>query len=125
MIKLRAEHSFCSERLDFAPLQSRLCAFDGAARNMIIFAYLLAFLLFLLVGFLTLWNCWLISKGFTYIDYLVNFLKVLIRVCSTVRSFQAIYFYGLDERIAETCAKIVVGGNRTRDLRSLSDALTD
>ncbi|KAF8354658.1 dhhc-9 [Pristionchus pacificus] len=62
--------SFCSAFLDYAPLQAWICSIDGFSRNAVIFSYLLAALLMCLVGFLTGWNMFLISKGFTYIDYL-------------------------------------------------------
>ncbi|CAJ0572696.1 unnamed protein product, partial [Mesorhabditis spiculigera] len=64
------DHNYCNVQLDYAPLQGHICEFGELARNSIIFCYMLSFLLFLLVGGLALWNVYLISKGFTYVDYL-------------------------------------------------------
>uniref|UniRef100_A0A1I7WHM3 Palmitoyltransferase n=1 Tax=Heterorhabditis bacteriophora TaxID=37862 RepID=A0A1I7WHM3_HETBA len=68
-----AAKTYCTASLVMAPLQGYICSFDGFARNSIIFCYLLSILLFILVGILTSWNCYLISRGVTYIDYLVLF----------------------------------------------------
>ncbi|CAB3400872.1 unnamed protein product [Caenorhabditis bovis] len=65
-----AEHSYCTEVLSYAPLQGYICDYDGFAKTSIIFCYLLSAVLFIMVGGLTLWNVYLISHGFTYIDYL-------------------------------------------------------
>ncbi|VDM54521.1 unnamed protein product [Angiostrongylus costaricensis] len=62
--------NFCSTQLTLAPLQPFICSHEGFARNAVVFCYLLSVLLFLLVGFLTIWNCFLISCGSTYIDYI-------------------------------------------------------
>ncbi|KAK6033719.1 DHHC zinc finger domain protein [Ostertagia ostertagi] len=62
--------NFCSSSLPFAPLQPFICSQEDLARNAVTFCYLISILLFLFVGFLFLWNCFLISTGCTYIDYM-------------------------------------------------------
>lgn len=62
--------NFCSSALSLAPLQPFICSHEGLARTCVIFCYFISLLLFILVGFLTLWNSFLISSGYTYIDYL-------------------------------------------------------
>ncbi|VDP16281.1 unnamed protein product, partial [Heligmosomoides polygyrus] len=64
--------NFCSSALSLAPLQPFICSHEGLARTCVIFCYFISLLLFILVGFLTLWNSFLISSGYTYIDYLVS-----------------------------------------------------
>ncbi|KAE9412941.1 hypothetical protein Angca_006279, partial [Angiostrongylus cantonensis] len=66
--------NFCSTQLALAPLQPFICSHEGLARNAVVFCYFISVLLFLLVGFLTIWNCFLISCGSTYIDYIVSTL---------------------------------------------------
>ncbi|CAI5456055.1 unnamed protein product [Caenorhabditis angaria] len=65
-----SEHTFCTSILHYAPLQNYICDYNELARTSIVFCYLLSAVLFLMVGGLTLWNVYLISIGFTYIDYL-------------------------------------------------------
>ncbi|CAJ0949341.1 unnamed protein product, partial [Mesorhabditis belari] len=71
------EYFYCTTTLDYAPLQTWICDQGELARNLIIFVYLLCALLILLVGGLTLWNVYLITKGFTYVDYLLSQLKMV------------------------------------------------
>ncbi|KJH43396.1 DHHC zinc finger domain protein [Dictyocaulus viviparus] len=65
--------NFCSSQLAMAPLQSLICKRGDFARNAVIFCYFISCLLFVLVGLLTIWNCFLISCGFTYIEYIKQF----------------------------------------------------
>lgn len=78
LLQETAEHTYCTSVLYGAPLQGWICDKKELARNCIIFCYCMCALLMILVGGLTLWNVYLISKGITYIDYLVSALFIFL-----------------------------------------------